>query len=50
MMMHHVDSATERVVVDHAAAFGVEIDAVGTIREGLPLLRTPSSAFFTLSI
>jgi uncharacterized membrane protein YpjA len=35
MMMNHFNAAVQGTVVDHAARFRVQIDAVGTVRECL---------------
>jgi hypothetical protein len=51
MMMDHFNAAVQGAVVDHAARFRVQIDAVGTVREGLNAVA--QFAFFrviTLSI
>jgi hypothetical protein len=45
MMMNHFNAAVQGTVVDHAARFRVQIDAVGTVREGLhAVAQLPSFA------
>jgi hypothetical protein len=47
MVMNHFNAAVQGTVVDHAAGFRVQIDAVGTVREGLHAVA--QFAFFALS-